>query len=420
MARGIERRPIFVDRFDRTDFLARLQKLVDSEALVVFAWALMENHFHLLVQTAKRPLSSSMRSLLTGYAVRFNRRHDRVGHLFQNRFKSIVCDEETYFLELVRYIHLNPLRAGLVRDLEALDSYRYSGHSAIVGRVERPWQAVDAVLGRFARQRRPAIDRYRAFVAATLLDGRHPELMGGGLVRSVGGWRAVAKLKRGREEFLSDERILGSSTFVGRVRREVESGERPSSDVDLEALIDFLSGEAGISRAALRNGSRRRAVSELRAELCWVWTRVLGRSGSSLARELGLATPSILAAAARHAEKGHGPRTGIDELCFAHVRRTSGRHGTRVSEDVSRYDTTLTASRSLPDFRRLVHRLAKERRVPAKGFWEGRRDRRTSALRSEVCWTWIERCGGNGRELARWLGIAPQSAYAASERFRTP
>jgi hypothetical protein len=73
-----------------------------------------------------------MRRLLTGYAVSHNRRHGRTGHLFQNRYKSILCDEEPYLLELVRYVHLNPVRAGLVKDMQALDAYRYGGHSAIV------------------------------------------------------------------------------------------------------------------------------------------------------------------------------------------------------------------------------------------------------------------------------------------------
>lgn len=78
----------------------------------------MPNHFHVLVRTGVRPLARTMRALLTGYAGGFNRRHRRSGHLFQNRYKSVVCEEEPYFLELVGYLHLNPLRAGLVADLQ--------------------------------------------------------------------------------------------------------------------------------------------------------------------------------------------------------------------------------------------------------------------------------------------------------------
>jgi REP element-mobilizing transposase RayT len=106
MVRGLERRAIFRDDADRADFVARLAALADAGALTVYAWALLPNHAHLLVRTRARPLARSMRSLLTGYAGAFNRRHHRVGHLFQNRYKSIVVEAEPYLLELVRYLHL--------------------------------------------------------------------------------------------------------------------------------------------------------------------------------------------------------------------------------------------------------------------------------------------------------------------------
>ena len=111
MGRGIERKDIFLNNKDRNDFISRLSLLVEEGAIEVYAWALIPNHFHLLIKTKNRPLSSSMSKLLTGYVVNFNRRHKRYGHLFQNRYKSIVCQEDTYSRELVRYIHLNILRA---------------------------------------------------------------------------------------------------------------------------------------------------------------------------------------------------------------------------------------------------------------------------------------------------------------------
>jgi hypothetical protein len=93
----------------------------------------MPNHFHLLVRTGTRPLSQSMKRLLTGYVVNFNRRHKRYGHLFQNRYKSIICEEDPYLLELTRYIHLNPVRGGLVPRLRDLRRYPWTGHAAILG-----------------------------------------------------------------------------------------------------------------------------------------------------------------------------------------------------------------------------------------------------------------------------------------------
>ena len=117
MARGHERSPIYRDDEDRLSFLADLARVVQETRFVVHAYCLMTNHFHLLLRVKDIPLSKFMRRLLTGYAVTFNLRHNRSGHLFQNRYKSIVCDEEEYLLELVRYIHLNPLRAGVVETL---------------------------------------------------------------------------------------------------------------------------------------------------------------------------------------------------------------------------------------------------------------------------------------------------------------
>ncbi len=117
IVRGIERRDIFLNDDDRQDFVQRYQTLLEEKDVECFAWSLMSNHFHLLLRPTRTPLSTFMRRLLTGYAVTFNLCHNRSGHLFQNRYKSLVCDEDSYLLELVRYIHLIPLRAGMVADL---------------------------------------------------------------------------------------------------------------------------------------------------------------------------------------------------------------------------------------------------------------------------------------------------------------
>ena len=115
MIRGIERRKIFTDDKDREDMLDRLAKLLPETQTACYAWAFLPNHAHFLFRTGVTPLATVMRRLLTGYAVSFNRRHKRRGHLFQNRYKSIVCQEDAYLKELVRYIHLNPVRAVLLR-----------------------------------------------------------------------------------------------------------------------------------------------------------------------------------------------------------------------------------------------------------------------------------------------------------------
>jgi len=152
MCRGIERRKVFETDADREHFLERLGEILQDTKTTCYAWALMPNHFHLLLRSGALPISTVMRRLLTGYALWFNRTHRRHGHLFQNRFRSILCQEDAYLLELVRYIHLNPIRAGLVQGMDERSRYPFSGHSVLMGRGKRSWQDSDRVLGLFSEK----------------------------------------------------------------------------------------------------------------------------------------------------------------------------------------------------------------------------------------------------------------------------
>jgi len=134
MVRGIEKRRLVDDETDRRNFVRRLGALAEETRTPIYAWALMSNHVHILLCSGALGLAKFMRRLLTGYAVSYNLRHRRHGHVFQNRYKSIVCDGDSYFTELVRYIHLNPLRVELVKDLKELERYPYCGHGTILER----------------------------------------------------------------------------------------------------------------------------------------------------------------------------------------------------------------------------------------------------------------------------------------------
>ena len=211
-----------------------------------------------------------------------------------------MVEEERYLLELVRYLHLNALRAQLVADLRALDRYAWSGHSALLGFVARPWQATAEVLARFARNARRARRAYRAFVASGIPQGRRPELQGGGLVRSHGGWRAVAALRRGREAYVGDERILGSSAFVAEVRRSVEMAARPAPRrLALATLLARVCRHVGIRADQLAGGSRRAAVSRARDGIAYLWMEGLGHPGRPLAAVLGVRPQAVYQAGAR-------------------------------------------------------------------------------------------------------------------------
>jgi putative transposase len=172
MIRGIERRKIFNDDKDRKDFIERLSILLPETQTRCYAWSLLSNHAHFLLRSGPAGIAALMRRLLTGYAVSYNRRHTRHGQLFQNRYKSIVCQEDVYLQELVRYIHLNPLRAKSVSSLEELGRYSYCGHSALMGKKKRQWQDVAYVLGFFGKRVGEARKRYVSYVKEGIPLGR--------------------------------------------------------------------------------------------------------------------------------------------------------------------------------------------------------------------------------------------------------
>jgi putative transposase len=292
MFRGIEKKDIFCDDCDRTAFLDRLSKLLLKTGTRCLAWACMPNHVHLLLRTETVKLSTIMRSLLTGYAVVFNLRHHRVGHLFQNRYKSIVCDEDSYLLELVRYIHLNPLRGHLVDSLEMLDNYKWSGHAGMMGYGILSVQNVDEVLSLFDRDERVARQKYRAFVAEGIALGKRDELVGGGLKRYL--------LLSGLTDYQAyDERILGSGDFVEQLWQETELPVVMPTSVQLEELIRQVADVFDIDEGALRRGSNQKAVIEARGALCFIAARKLGFLGADIATSLNISRSGVVVASRR-------------------------------------------------------------------------------------------------------------------------
>jgi putative transposase len=347
MARGIERRAIFKDNKDRTTFLDRLAIILEETQTQCYAWALIPNHFHLLLRTGPTPLSKVMRKLMTGYAVTFNKRHKRSGHLFQNRYKSVVCEEDPYLLELIRYIHLNPLRAGLVKDLKELDKYPWAGHSAILGNRNNPLipnaekrgipsagggfsfslssgkgekkehpvnpvnpveikplaeKTIEDVLLHFGDTLKVSRRSYRQFIKNGIDQGTRPELQGGGLVRSAGGNKRGLLGRKKEEREKGDARILGSGEFVETLLANSEKIEGYTflKKVSLSELVDTVSTYLDADKYEVLSGNRRKKNCHARGLICFLAAKRMGYKFTDIAKILRVHPVT----AGRYAEKG--------------------------------------------------------------------------------------------------------------------
>jgi putative transposase len=302
--RGIERKAIFKDDLDYQNFLNRLGKVLIETSTSCYAWVLMTNHVHLLLRTGTAPISTVMRRLLTGYAQQFNRRYRRHGHLFQNRYKSYLCEEDPYLLELVRYIHLNPLRAGIVKDLRGLSKYWKCGHSVLMGKRKNEWQDTDYILALFDKKIVSARRSYSDFVKKGITQGSRPDLVGGGLLRSAGGWSALTSMRSVGLRIMGDERILGSGDFVENVLKQAnEEYEKKTlakaKGLDLDTLIDAVAKYFDIASKILKGSSKQRTVSRARSIICYLAINKMGISGAAIARKLMLSPSTVSKSSAR-------------------------------------------------------------------------------------------------------------------------
>lgn len=210
--RGNARQDIFLDDEDRQRFLGVLAHVVSRFHLRLYAYCLMNNHFHLVVETPEANLSKAMRQLNGVYTQSFNRRHGRVGHVLQGRFKAIVVDRESYLLELCRYVVLNPVR---VRTTRKADTYPWSSYQATAGLVSvPPFLTVDWVLSQFGHQRAAAQRKYRAFVAEGIGYGSPWEHVRGQVL--LGSERFVERLAPELQDTRRSKEIPRQQRFAAR------------------------------------------------------------------------------------------------------------------------------------------------------------------------------------------------------------
>ena len=290
IARGTERREIFRDDSDCKEFYKRAAQAVMETGQKCLAWAFIPNHFHLLILRGKRPLSDTMRRLMTGYVGYYNRRYHRAGHLFQDRYKAILCQEEEYLLEVAAYIHLNPLRARLVKHYTELSGYKWCGQGEVLagggGLISR-----DLLLEHFGDRENAAVRKYDLFVEERVGRYKRGEYSGGGLIRSAGNSETAASLARRGEKELSDERVLGSGDFVASVLKELDAGgSNRKSRVEIIAEVARLTG---LGKASIFRNDRTPDTVTAKAVYCYLMREKGGTTGVALAKELGLSSGAI-------------------------------------------------------------------------------------------------------------------------------
>lgn len=239
-ARGNARQDIVVDDVDRECFVDLLEREVNQQLWHCYAWCLMDNHYHLLIETPEGNLVSGMRRLNQVYTQRFNRRHARVGHVLQGRYKSILVDKQSYLLELCRYVVLNPVRAGMARSAR---DWRWSSYRATAGLAPAPgWLDVDWVWGQFGRRRSLAITAYRRFVQ----EG----------IKAPAPWRSLrGQIWLGDEPFRDRMRRYLKDKDLDAVPREQVEPTRP----DAESVLQNVSETFSVPREHLLDRSHQQA-----------------------------------------------------------------------------------------------------------------------------------------------------------------
>jgi REP element-mobilizing transposase RayT len=284
IARGNQRRDVYHDDMDRLRYLAKLRAYKQRYAFRLYAYVLMTNHVHLLLEPQQIGLSKIMQGLHQSYTQGYNRRYGAVGHVFQGRYQAILCDRDSYLLALVRYIHLNPVRARLVRDPA---DYPWSGHRAYLDSAGEGLVDTETVLGMLGQRRSLAQRRYQGFVAEELASGSRPEYYQ-----------------------VREQQLLGDDAFVEQVQRTaVDTRPQPVKAPSLAALLSLVVRATGVAPERIAGPDRRVDATRARRLLVQAGA-VCAVPGRDLARLLGR-DPAVISRLARMSETERAAATRV-------------------------------------------------------------------------------------------------------------
>ncbi len=277
MLRGNGGDDLFFDNEDRYRFYILLQHCIERYGCRVHAFCLMSSHIHLALQVGTVPLSRIMQNLSLRYTRWINKRLERNGHLFQGRYKAILVDEENYLLQLVSYLHLNPVRAGMEKNPE---DYAWSSHRTYLGEEILPWLTVEPVLSQLS----PTVDRAQKLFAEFVT-----QQIGQGYRKDFHGQSSM------------DGRVCGEDSFVGQVlnQAEQETMIRPK----LIDVISSVKGLFGVSDDELHESGQGIQISKIRSMLAWAVLEMSDATLSDLSRWLRRDASSLSSAVQRLKKK---------------------------------------------------------------------------------------------------------------------
>lgn len=298
MVRGIDGKAVFQNESDKFDLIGRFAELVPELHVSIYAWAVMPNHLHLLVRTGREPIYKFMQCLLTGFAVSYNLRNDRKGHVFQGRFKSILVQEEIYFIQLIKYIHLNPLKAGIVKNINGLEEYRWCGHGSIMGVRKEPWVNSMYVLSKFGSERDDSISNYLKCISEKTSNKTLETMVHG--TYTLGRKGICSTTSESRCDGLKGNcRVLGNKEFAVRTMNWIkQEGNRIARDREdthdrIAKLFAWVEDNWGFSAKMIQGNTRNPELSDSRALIAWVLSNHLGLSQSDCSGILRMSRSGI-------------------------------------------------------------------------------------------------------------------------------
>jgi putative transposase len=285
MSRGNGGMQIFIDNDDRCFFLWVLEKLLEKSGYLLYAWCLMDNHYHVLIRTNEYPLGAFMRMLNGRYAQYFRKKSETRGYLFQDRYKSIVTQDQNYIEELVRYIHLNPVRAGICAGMKELDCFPWTGHSVIIGNRLMASQNTIDIKRRFGGDR-DAIKKYREFLQNGM--EKEPEFYqlvrlannGTENVHNTGSWVI------GNKEFVTKALAAQSAQQI-RCAKYVKEG------VDIEEAVGKIVATMNCSIDEIKRRGRNNSRSTARKICAYILNQTYAIPVIQIARYFNISSPAV-------------------------------------------------------------------------------------------------------------------------------